>query len=292
MPRSRLLALLLRSAKTDARAGTGAVPLPPMPAAPSRPGVLAAVQYLAPVARGLFARAREQWRLEQANVDDQRSLDGLLLELGRTAREEARHSAPPELAALAAEMRALDTTEVRRARAGEEARAAITRLAEEGERIESSESALRAAVAKQRQAMRELRRKSPERAAAEAELQVLRRRLAEAARENQRSLRERDAELRRWQSEGRDAAAEHVKRQVHVGTLLNLNRIAHPRLDPLYAGIDALKQRLSAREVELDRVRLERTAFDHAAVHNGLLVVAGLVGALVLGALVLLIVLR
>jgi len=285
----------LLAAADRAQAGDpveGDRPLPPLPAAPEREGVVAALQYLSPLARALLAYRREEQRVRRAAVEDQRALDALLGELGRTAREEARRSAPPGLAALASEMRALDTTEDRRDRAGSEARAAITRRAEEAERLAASESELRVAAARQRHAVRELRRGTPERAAAERELAAAEARLAAAVEENRRALRASDEELRRWQSEGRDAASEQVRRQVHVGTLLNLNRVPHPRLDPLYAGIDALRRRLDERDGELARLAEARERYDHAAVHTALFAIAAFAGALILGALALVLIFR
>jgi hypothetical protein len=265
--------------------------LPRMPQGPARPGVLGAILYVKAVAVALLARRREERFVLAAIVEDQRSLDAQLAELGRTARAEARHSAPPGLEALAAEMRHIDATEDRLERAGAEARAAATRRATEAERWTDLETRLRGEVARKTQILRELGRGSPEQEGIERELGELRAQLAEAVAEGERALRSHDDALVRWQSEGRNAAAEQTQRQVHVGTLLNLHRVAHPRLDPLYEHIDGLKARLEQRGAEVERLRAEREVYDHAAVHNGLLAIAAAVAVLVFGALALVVLL-
>src|SRR5262249_6225071 len=78
-----------------------------------------------------------------------------------------------------------------------------------------------------------------------------------------------------------DAEAEVERRLVTLGTLLNLNRVAGPDLDPLYAQVDEKKASIATREAEGERLRGERDHIDRGALVRG--------GAVIGGALVLLI---
>jgi hypothetical protein len=271
----------------DDGAAARAPTLPPMPLRPSRPGPLGAVLYLWPVGLAHVSRWLEERRVRRELFHDQRRLDDVLAELGRAARQEARHV--PELEQLAQEMNLLDRTEERRDRAGSELRDTITRGGQEVERLGAIEAERSGAV--ERQNTEAMQLKGKERAAALAELARRRRALVETVDERRRALKALDTELGRLQAEGRGAAAEHQRRLEHVGTLLNLNRVAHPRLDPLYDRIDGLKHVLAGRDATIARLQVEREAHDHAAVHQGLIALALVAGALVLVALALVVVL-
>jgi hypothetical protein len=88
----------------------------------------------------------------------------------------------------------------------------------------------------------------------------------------------------------RDAAErELTQRFVTAGTILNLNRVEHPKLAPLFARIDELKHGVNAREAAIVRLESERRLFDRAAVQKGLLTLGIAVGALLLLAIVLMV---
>src|SRR5205814_10675653 len=86
----------------------------------------------------------------------------------------------------------------------------------------------------------------------------------------------------------RDAAErELTQRFVTAGTILNLNRVEHPKLAPLFGRIDELKNGVNAREAAIVRLESERRLYDRAAVQKGLLTVGIAAGALVLIAILL-----
>lgn len=89
----------------------------------------------------------------------------------------------------------------------------------------------------------------------------------------------------------RDAAErELTQRFVTAGTILNLNRVDHPALQPLFARIDELKSGVNAREAAIVRLESERRLYDRSAVQKGLLAVGIAAGVAIL-LLILLIVL-
>jgi hypothetical protein len=90
----------------------------------------------------------------------------------------------------------------------------------------------------------------------------------------------------------RDAAErELTQRFVTAGTLLNLNRVEHPKLAPLFARVDELKNGVNAREAAIVRLESERRQYDRGAVQKGLLAVGIAAGALILLAIILIVVL-
>jgi len=89
----------------------------------------------------------------------------------------------------------------------------------------------------------------------------------------------------------RDAAErELTQRFVTAGTILNLNRVEHPKLAPLFARIDELKSGVNAREAAIVRLESERRLYDRSAVQKGLLTV-GIAAGVVILLLIILIVL-
>jgi hypothetical protein len=89
----------------------------------------------------------------------------------------------------------------------------------------------------------------------------------------------------------RDAAdRELTQRFVTAGTILNLNRVEHPKLAPLFARVDELKNGVNAREAAIVRLESERRVYDRSAVQKGLLAVGIAAGALILLAIILIVV--
>ena len=88
----------------------------------------------------------------------------------------------------------------------------------------------------------------------------------------------------------RDAAErELTQRFVSTGTILNLNRVEHPKLQPLFARIDELKNGLNAREATIVRLDSERRRYDRAAVQKGLLTVGIACGTVILLTIILIV---
>jgi hypothetical protein len=91
----------------------------------------------------------------------------------------------------------------------------------------------------------------------------------------------------------RDAAERELsQRFVTAGTILNLNRVEHPKLQPLFARIDELKNGVNAREAAIVRLESERRLYDRSAVQKGLLTVGIATGALVLLLIILIVVVK
>jgi len=76
---------------------------------------------------------------------------------------------------------------------------------------------------------------------------------------------------------------------VTAGTILNLNRVEHPKLAPLFGRIDELKNGVNAREAAIVRLESERRLYDRGAVQKGLLVLGIAAGTLVLIAILLIV---
>jgi hypothetical protein len=160
--------------------------LPPMPRAPASPGLWGAVQYLYPVGRAWWARRKAQAAIRDALVGDQRSLDQVLGELGRAAREERL-----DVAAVRDEMQELAAVEERRARDEAESQSTRERRAAEVERFTRLEKACddaiveqQATVAKSEQAQRDVagrqREAQAELGRIDGELEAARRAIAAA----------------------------------------------------------------------------------------------------------------
>jgi DNA repair exonuclease SbcCD ATPase subunit len=90
-------------------------------------------------------------------------------------------------------------------------------------------------------------------------------------------LAEIEAEQGRRTRELAQAEAEIQRREVTLGTLVNLNRIERPEFQELYGRIDALRGGIGARSNEIDKLSAEREAYDKASRIRGAIVLAGLV---------------
>jgi hypothetical protein len=123
--------------------------LPPMPAAPSSSSVVAAIRYLPPVARAVWARRRAQKTIGELLIGDQRLLDRALRDLGCAARE-----AELDLPLIADEMKKVHAQEERRAQAQAAIADAQARLEAEHERWNGDESARREAIARGEEALK------------------------------------------------------------------------------------------------------------------------------------------
>ncbi|HEY2746535.1 MAG TPA: hypothetical protein VGL86_18010, partial [Polyangia bacterium] len=97
---------------TGATPGIPTLALPPMPEHPKSGSIVDAVKYLLPLAKAIWARKKAQDAIRTLLHGDQRLLDSVLRDLGRTAREQ-NVSAP----AIAEEMRRIAAEEERRAAA-------------------------------------------------------------------------------------------------------------------------------------------------------------------------------
>jgi hypothetical protein len=78
-----------------------------------------------------------------------------------------------------------------------------------------------------------------------------------------------DSDLGRRTRELAQVEAEIQRRLLSLGTLVNLNRIARPELDELYARIDRLRHAIGLRSSEIERLSAERDAHDRAALMRG-----------------------
>lgn len=90
-----------------------------------------------------------------------------------------------------------------------------------------------------------------------------------------------DAEAARQHRTRIDAEAEIGRRLVTLGTLLNLNRVLSPELEPLYHRIDELRAQLAEREAEAERLKIERNQYNPSAVLRGSLVIGAVVLAII-----------
>jgi len=360
---------------------TPAIPtlaLPPMPESPKSGSIVDAVKYLLPLAKAMWARKKAQDAIRTLLHGDQRLLDSVLRDLGRTAREE--HVVAP---AIADEVRLIAAEEERRAAAEKaiadsesaskkederwhfdegERNAELARRdaelkvtdedlrknAEERRKHEAERSKIDAQIkaaekraaaadakaakaevtppekgggpntaanarAEAAEARKEATALIPSRDAARAEVEKLEGPIAELTRkltdgratlvQKKRELQEARAlhdktlaELKtaRDQAAGeRDAAdRELTQRFVTAGTILNLNRVEHPKLAPLFARVDELKNGVNAREAAIVRLESERRAYDRSAVQKGLLTVGIAVGAFIILLIILIVLIK
>jgi chromosome segregation ATPase len=116
--------------------------------------------------------------------------------------------------------------------------------------------------------------------ALEQELESARRSLHDAREGHRHRLAELEAEQGRKGRELALADAEIQRRMVTLGTLLNLERVEHPALSPLYEQVDALRGGIAQRAAEIERMTAERLAWDRPAALRGVAVLAGGVVAL------------
>lgn len=126
---------------------------------------------------------------------------------------------------------------------------------------------------------------------ARAALQQMRKELTAAKAEHEKTVAELVAARAQAAAERDAAERELTQRFVSAGTVLNLNRVDHPRLSPLYARIDDLKGGINAREAAIARLEAERQLYDRAAVQKGLLAVGVVAGAVILLAIILIVLL-
>jgi chromosome segregation ATPase len=112
-------------------------------------------------------------------------------------------------------------------------------------------------------------------AAAREEAARLRRDLADALRAHQDVLAQIDRQ--RGDCERRIAHSERELslKFVTLGTLLNLNRVASPELDPLYAAFDDIKAAMSGRDEQIAHLDSEIKNIDRTRLHKGILVLGG-----------------
>jgi hypothetical protein len=124
-----------------------------------------------------------------------------------------------------------------------------------------------------------------------ATLQQKRKELAEAQAAHEATLVELQAARQRAADERDAAERELTQRFVTAGTILNLNRVEHPKLQPLFARVDELKSGVNAREAAIVRLESERRLYDRQALQRGLLTVGIAAAVVVLLAIVLIVIL-
>ena len=112
----------------------------------------------------------------------------------------------------------------------------------------------------------------------------------EATSTHEQTLQDLQLKRERAIAERDSAERELTQRFVTAGTILNLNRVEHPKLAPLFARVDELKDAVNAREAAIVRLEAERRVYDRGAVQKGLMTVGIAAGALILIAIILIIV--
>lgn len=113
--------------------------------------------------------------------------------------------------------------------------------------------------------------------------------LADAKTAHHKALADLQAARERAAAERDAAERELTQRFVTAGTILNLNRVEHPKLTSLFGRIDELKNGVNAREAAIVRLESERRMYDRATVQKGLLTVGIAAGAVILLAIVLIV---
>ncbi|MCS6914950.1 MAG: hypothetical protein RMK29_11440 [Myxococcales bacterium] len=233
--------------------------LPPIPAAPSAPGLMAALRYLWPVARGLWARRKEQGHIRRNLVRMQQSLDGILLRLGRVAFEEGLDT--PH---LREEMSLLRLADKRRSYALDQTTQLLTVRQTEEQRRSVQEAELQRQIAalsrEAEQLDAELRQRAAERRRLLGELSAIDadlRRLARIAEQ---------AELRAAQAQGPAASQWRARAESARGQseALRPQREARQRnAEALEAPMAELTQRLAVTRSELGLRRQELRRQQH-----------------------------
>ncbi len=112
----------------------------------------------------------------------------------------------------------------------------------------------------------------------------------EATSTHEQTLQDLQVKRERAIAERDSAERELTQRFVTAGTILNLNRVDHPKLAPLFARVDELKGAVNAREAAIVRLEAERRVYDRGAVQKGLMTVGIAAGALIILAIILIIV--
>jgi predicted nucleic acid-binding Zn-ribbon protein len=111
--------------------------------------------------------------------------------------------------------------------------------------------------------------------ALKSDLDAAKRALTNLREGHRHRLAELEAELGRRTRELAQAEAEILRREVTLGTLVNLNRIERVEFQELYGRIDGLRGGIGARSNEIDKLSAEREAFDKASRIRGAIVLAG-----------------
>jgi hypothetical protein len=115
--------------------------------------------------------------------------------------------------------------------------------------------------------------------------------LTEAMSAHDAAVKQLEADRQRASDDKDAAERELTQRFVTAGTILNLNRVEHPRLQPLFARVDELKNGVNAREAAIVRLESERRLYDRSAVQKGLLTVGIALAVVVLLAIILIVLL-
>lgn len=113
--------------------------------------------------------------------------------------------------------------------------------------------------------------------ALKSDLDAAKRALTNLREGHRHRLAEIEAEQGRKSRELAQAEAEIQRREVTLGTLVNLNRIERGEFADLYEQIDSLRGRIGALSNQIDKLSAEREAFDKASRVRGAIVLAGLV---------------
>jgi chromosome segregation ATPase len=253
-------------------------------------------------------KEEERWRIDQGERDSdlsRREVEIKIAEEDLRARAEERRAHDMERAKAEAAMRAAE----RRAQ-GLDAKAAKADVTppEKGGGPNTAAN-LRAQAA---EARKEANSIVPTRDAAVAEIEKLegpiaeltkritdgratvvqkKKELAEAKAIHEKALQDLQAARERAAGERDAAERELTQRFVTAGTILNLNRVDHPKLAPIFARVDQVKAGVTAREAAIVRLESERRLYDRGAVQKGLLTLGIALGVLVLGTIILLVLL-
>ncbi len=169
------------------------------------------------------------------------------------------------------------------------ARAEAAEARKEATALIPARDAARAEVDKLEQPIGELTKKITD---GRATLVQKRRELQEAKATHERTLTELQTAREQAAAERDAAERELTQRFVTAGTLLNLNRVEHPKLQPLFARIDEVRSGVNAREAAIVRLESERRLYDRGAVQKGLLTVGIAFGTLILLTIILIVLVK
>ena len=133
----------------------------------------------------------------------------------------------------------------------------------------------------------ELAARSDQIRAQRVELEAAQRSLHDAREGHRHRIAELEAEEGRNHRALLEAQSEIARRQVMLGTLLNLNRVDRPEFAATYAQIDEQRHAIGAQTRAIDQFVAERAAYDRAALLRGTVTIAALALALITVALVL-----
>lgn len=238
--------------------------LPPIPAAPSSSGIVDTLRYLGVVVRGVLSRRSEKLRVRERLVGMQRSLDGLLQQLGRAAFDE-RLQTP----ALAEEMRLSAQAEERRLRALQQADQISERVTSETQRDRTAEGEQREASTRLSQEAAHLDSDLQQRAGRRREL------LAEVARIDatlRRLARTAEAAAAKARTQAQNpevasaAAAQATSARGQAEALMPTREQTVAQAEALEGPIAALTQQIGEvrSELSLRQTELQRLAADQS----------------------------